>query len=183
MTNCPPRGQCVRYRSLVGSSLPRRCVPGEPWQKAGRAYDVGLAPLGSSCPVMARGLLSYAVAEWHCDSSRRERRSEAFTPVELPLGWSKSKRGPRVYLEGNMTQKHASLTRSWLRTPGGVVLLGFLAIATFFLISEHRAHVLGALPYVLLLLCPVLHLLMHRSHGHEHASHDSNEDDSQGAKR
>ena len=41
----------------------------------------------------------------------------------------------------------------------------FLAIAVFFLWEEHRAHFLGALPYVLLLLCPVIHLLMHRGHG------------------
>jgi hypothetical protein len=52
-----------------------------------------------------------------------------------------------------------------------LVLLGFLAIAAFFLITEHRAHVLGVLPYVLLLLCPVLHLLMHRSHGGGHGGH------------
>jgi hypothetical protein len=51
------------------------------------------------------------------------------------------------------------------------VLLGFLAIAAFFLIAEHQAHVLGALPYVLLLLCPALHLLMHRGHGSGHAEH------------
>ena len=50
------------------------------------------------------------------------------------------------------------------------MVLGFLAIAAFFLITEHRAHVLGALPYVLLLLCPVLHLLQHRGHGGGHAS-------------
>jgi len=41
----------------------------------------------------------------------------------------------------------------------------FLAIAAFFLWEEHRAHVLGALPYVLLLLCPMIHLFMHRGHG------------------
>jgi hypothetical protein len=29
-----------------------------------------------------------------------------------------------------------------------LVLLGFLAIAAFFLFTEHRAHVLGALPYI-----------------------------------
>ena len=41
----------------------------------------------------------------------------------------------------------------------------FLAIALFFLWEEHRAHILGALPYVLLLACPIIHLLMHRGHG------------------
>lgn len=41
----------------------------------------------------------------------------------------------------------------------------FLAIAVFFLWEEHRAHILGALPYVLLLLCPLTHLLMHGRHG------------------
>ena len=58
----------------------------------------------------------------------------------------------------------------------------FLAIAAFFLLTEHRAHVLGALPYALLLLCPIIHLFMHRGHGghrgrssghDEHAEHRS----------
>ena len=47
----------------------------------------------------------------------------------------------------------------------GVALLGFSAIAAFFLFAEHRAHLLGALPYVLLLLCPFLHLFGHGGHG------------------
>ena len=42
---------------------------------------------------------------------------------------------------------------------------GFLAIAAFFLFSEHRAHALGALPYLLLLACPLMHLFMHHGHG------------------
>jgi len=46
-----------------------------------------------------------------------------------------------------------------------IALLGFLAIATFFLWEEHQAHILGALPWALLLLCPILHLFMHRGHG------------------
>lgn len=45
----------------------------------------------------------------------------------------------------------------------------FAAIALFFLWEEHKAHILGALPYVLLLLCPLMHLLMHR--GHQRGSH------------
>lgn len=49
--------------------------------------------------------------------------------------------------------------RSW------IVLIGFLAAATFFLWEEHRAHLLGILPWAILLLCPILHLFMHRGHG------------------
>jgi hypothetical protein len=46
--------------------------------------------------------------------------------------------------------------------------LGFCilaAIAAFFLWQEHRAHILGVLPYLLLLLCPLTHFLMHGHHG------------------
>ena len=42
---------------------------------------------------------------------------------------------------------------SWWRSPTGFVLVGFIGIAAFFLVTEHRAHVLGALPYLLLLAC------------------------------
>ena len=56
------------------------------------------------------------------------------------------------------------------RIPAWLGLCLFLAITAFFLWEEHRAHLLGALPYVLLLLCPVIHLFMHRGHG-GHAGH------------
>lgn len=46
-------------------------------------------------------------------------------------------------------------------------LYGFLAVAAFFLWSEHRAHVLGVLPYLLILACPLMHLFHHHGqHGH-----------------
>jgi len=47
------------------------------------------------------------------------------------------------------------------------VLGGFAAIALFFLFTEHRAHLLGALPYLLVLACPLMHLF----HGHGHHGH------------
>jgi hypothetical protein len=50
-------------------------------------------------------------------------------------------------------------------------LCGFLAVAGFFLITEHTAHVFGALPYLLLAACPLMHLFMHHGHGH-HAGGD-----------
>ena len=65
-----------------------------------------------------------------------------------------------------MTPHHQPQERSWLRSLSGLVLLTFLAIAAFFLIAEHRgARSPGALPYVLFLVCPILHLLMHGRHG------------------
>lgn len=51
-----------------------------------------------------------------------------------------------------------------------LVLIVFLGIAGFFLVTEHTAHVLGVLPYALLMLCPVMHLFMHRGHG-GHSGH------------
>ena len=60
---------------------------------------------------------------------------------------------------------------SWFRSRSGLVLLGFLAIAAFFLWEEHKAHLLGILPYGLLLLCPLMHLF-HRGHGGGNDGHD-----------
>ena len=58
----------------------------------------------------------------------------------------------------------------WLLSRAGLTLIAFLAIAAFFLITEHTAHFFGFLPYALLLLCPLLHLFMHSGHG-DHANH------------
>ena len=51
----------------------------------------------------------------------------------------------------------------WSRS--NIVLIAFLAIAGFYLITEHRAHVFGYLPFLLLLACPLLHMFMHGGHG------------------
>jgi YHS domain-containing protein len=61
----------------------------------------------------------------------------------------------------------AAADRRWLRWGLGV----FLLIAFFFLWQEHRAHLLGALPWLLLLACPLMHMLMHRRHGSRHEDH------------
>ena len=53
----------------------------------------------------------------------------------------------------------------WTRWWWWIALCPFLAIVAFFLWTEHRAHLLGALPYLLLLACPIMHLFMHRGHG------------------
>lgn len=46
------------------------------------------------------------------------------------------------------------------------VFILFALIALFFLVSEHRAHLFGALPFLLLLACPLLHFF--HGHGHHH---------------
>lgn len=56
----------------------------------------------------------------------------------------------------------------WWRSRSALVLCGFLAVAGFLLLFEHTAHVFGALPYLLILACPLMHLFMHRGHGHSH---------------
>jgi hypothetical protein len=65
----------------------------------------------------------------------------------------------------NDTHDGHSAARRW-------ALLGFLAAAGFYLWTEHQAHVLGALPYLILAACPLMHLL-HR--GHDHHNHDNGE--------
>lgn len=51
------------------------------------------------------------------------------------------------------------------RTISRWVWIGFAAIAAYFLIAEHRAHLFGVLPFLLLAACPLLHLFHHRGHG------------------
>ena len=51
----------------------------------------------------------------------------------------------------------------------GLLVMG--AIATYFLLSEHRAHFIGALPLLLLLSCPLMHVFMHQGHGDHGGGH------------
>lgn len=53
-----------------------------------------------------------------------------------------------------------------------IALAVFGAAAAYFLLTEHRAHAIQALPWILLLLCPLMHVFMHRGHG-GHGSHGS----------
>ena len=57
------------------------------------------------------------------------------------------------------------------RSRAGLVAIGFLVIGAFFLVTEHTARVLGALPYLLLLACPLMHVFMHGGHGSHGGGH------------
>lgn len=67
-----------------------------------------------------------------------------------------------------MTSEHQEHQQpaQWRKNVSNWVFLGFLAVAAFFLLSEHRAHALGWLPWLILLACPLMHIFMHRDHGH-----------------
>lgn len=78
---------------------------------------------------------------------------------------------------GGQPVKHSVKPGTESGSRGRWVLIGFFAIAAFFVLTGHKAHVTGALPYILLLLCPLLHFFHHRGHrGHRgqdgHGHHD-----------
>lgn len=50
----------------------------------------------------------------------------------------------------------------------------FVTIAAYFLFTEHRAHVVSWLPWLLLLACPLLHWTMHARTHAQHAGHGDN---------
>lgn len=63
---------------------------------------------------------------------------------------------------GQHSQQQPSTGRS---SRGKIAFAVFLGIAAFFLLTEHRAHFFGFLPYLLILACPLMHLFHHGGHG------------------
>jgi len=61
------------------------------------------------------------------------------------------------------------------RTPSGWSAIGLITAASYFLLVEHGEHVFRYLPYLILLLCPVMHIFMHGSHGKGHETHEHTE--------
>ncbi len=64
--------------------------------------------------------------------------------------------------------------KAFLTSPEGMVMMGFLVIGGAYLWMEHRAHLLGALVFLPLLICPLMHLFMHHGHG-DHSGHGPSE--------
>lgn len=50
----------------------------------------------------------------------------------------------------------------------GLILTLALAALGIYLFMTHTGHVLTALPYLLLMACPLMHLFMHKGHTHRH---------------
>lgn len=63
------------------------------------------------------------------------------------------------------------MTTSDLRRPAIIAAVSLAIVVAFYILREHWSHALGALPYVLLLACPLLHLF----HGHGGHRHEARE--------
>jgi len=75
-----------------------------------------------------------------------------------------------------MSKKH----RTFWSTPTGWAALGLIAAASYFLLVEHRQHFFQYLPFLILLLCPLMHIFMHGSHGkHENNQATSSKSDTE----
>ena len=64
---------------------------------------------------------------------------------------------------------------SFWKSKTGLITIVFLVIGAFFLVTEHRAHLLGWLPWLILPACLFLHLFMHGGHS-GHAGHGRHSD-------
>lgn len=63
-----------------------------------------------------------------------------------------------------------------IRSRAGLVLIGFLAVGGVLMFTEHRAHVLGSIFWLLPFACLFMHVFMHRGHhGHGHRHEEKEE--------
>lgn len=62
---------------------------------------------------------------------------------------------------------------SFWKTPFGIVATLVAVAASTYLYLVHKHHILALLPYAFLAACPLMHMFMHRGHGHGGHSHGS----------
>ena len=63
-----------------------------------------------------------------------------------------------------MNQENQTKPVSLKGTLTKVIIAALVAAALYLLLTDHESQVLRVLPYLLLLACPLLHLLMHGRH-------------------
>ncbi len=66
---------------------------------------------------------------------------------------------------------------SFWRTPFGAVATVAAVAASIYLWFAHKDHLLALLPFAFLAACPLMHLFMHRGHGHGGHSHGASRSD------
>lgn len=60
---------------------------------------------------------------------------------------------------------------SFWRSPLGIACTLLAITASIYLYLEHKSHVYALLPYVFLAACPLMHVFMHKGHGHRGHGH------------
>jgi hypothetical protein len=73
-----------------------------------------------------------------------------------------------------MEQQHPR--PSFWKAPFGIGATIAAAIASIYLWVAHKDHVLALLPFVFLAACPLMHMFMHRGHGHGGHAHGARPD-------
>ena len=73
------------------------------------------------------------------------------------------------HAHAEQTDREGALPFWGSRYAVGLLVIG--AVAMYFLLSEHRTHFFGALPFLLLLACPLMHMFMHGGHGGHRGGH------------
>lgn len=66
--------------------------------------------------------------------------------------------------------------QSWLLSRTGIATIVAVSVLGFLIYQGHGAHLLGYLPFALILLCPLMHIFMHGGHG-GHGGHQHGEED------
>lgn len=73
-----------------------------------------------------------------------------------------------------------SMLSNLISSKRNLAFVVFVVAAGYFLVTEHKAHLLGAAPYLLLLACVGMHFFMHGGHGsHSDQDHKGNAENNQ----
>lgn len=67
--------------------------------------------------------------------------------------------------------------RDLMASPFGLVIAIVAGYGGYYVWTEHQAHFVDALPYLFLGGCIVMHLFMHRGHGHSHGNDEPRKGD------
>ncbi len=63
----------------------------------------------------------------------------------------------------------------WATLPGCIVLI-LIAFVGYSLVRDHSSHLVQWAPFLIILLCPLMHFFMHRGHGHSHSNTETEGD-------
>lgn len=70
--------------------------------------------------------------------------------------------------------------QNWLLSRTGIATIVALSVLGFLVYTGHSAHLLGLLPYLLILACPLMHIFMHGGHGgHRHDDREEEDEPAQ----